>query len=215
MKMTQVLKAGIVAFVIIALPQPPAWAGYKLISAGSSSVVAVAGSPRSIVVTPSSPWNSLNGTLTGKYVQSWTIDGASLNDLRFYVGVPNDVPLFREISKSKKPLPHFNATMLAPDVAQLLEESYRVATDTSLFKIDTIEPAQLGGFPAFRFSFSYTLQEEEVRRKGEATGAIVDGRLYMITYAAPALHYYDQGYASYRAVVDSARLGTVVTRRRR
>ena len=204
------LRSGILAlFTLAALPSV-ARAGYKLIPAAQTATVTVSSAPKSIIVLPSREWNSLNGfnLAGGKYIQSWTIDGASLNDLRFYVGVPDNAPLFREISKSKKPLPHFSSTMLAPDIAQLLEESYRIATDTSLFKMDSIEPAQFAGFAGFHFAFTYTVQEEEVRRKGEATGAIIDGKLYMITFAAPTLHYYNHDLAAYRAIVDSAKLVT-------
>jgi hypothetical protein len=45
---------------------------------------------------------------------------------------------------------------------------------------------------------------DEVHRKGEGCVAIVDGRLYMITFEAPALHFFDAGIAPARAVVASA-----------
>jgi hypothetical protein len=45
-----------------------------------------------------------------------------------------------------------------------------------------------------------------VKRHGEANGAVVDGKLYMITFEAPALHYYEHDLPAYRALVETARL---------
>ncbi len=81
--------------------------------------------------------------------------------------------------------------MLAPDIAQLFESSYRVSVGTSLMSIDPIEPAVFAGQPGFRFAYSFVVQGEEVRRKGEATGAVIGGKLYLITFEAPVIHYFD------------------------
>jgi hypothetical protein len=36
----------------------------------------------------------------------------------------------------------------------------------------------------------------------------VGGRLYLLTYEAPAIHYFERDLAAFRAVADSARLNT-------
>jgi hypothetical protein len=160
-----------------------------------------------LIVTPSRAWNRV-AAFAGKNAESWTLDGQSLNDLTFYGGIADGKTLFREFDKRDRPLPRFSATMLAPDIAQLFEGSYRVATGTSLFTIGRMEPATLAGRPGFRFAYNFTLQGEEVRRSGEATGAVIDGRLYMITFEAPTLHYFTSGLSGYRAVAGSAALAT-------
>jgi hypothetical protein len=96
--------------------------------------------------------------------------------------------------------------MLAPDIAQMFEASYRLAGGSTLFQINGIEPAKFAGEPGFRFSYSFALQTDEVRRRGEATGAVIGGKLYMITFEAPAIHYYDRNLADYRALVATARV---------
>jgi hypothetical protein len=45
---------------------------------------------------------------------------------------------------------------------------------------------------------------EEVRRKGEAVAAIVDGKLYMITFEAPDVFYFQRDQPAYRAIVTAA-----------
>ena len=187
------------AFVALALLSVPVSAGYKLMPAGKAALVAKSG----LSVTPAQPWNRLGGRV-GRNAESWTLDGLSLNDLTFYGGIANNMTLFREVDKKNAPLPRFSSTMLIPDVVQLFEASYRVANGTSLMAIDSVEPAAFAGRQGFRFTYNFTVQNEEVKRLGEARGAIIDGSLYMITFEAPVIHYYAQGIDAFRKIADSA-----------
>jgi len=180
----------------------PAAAGYKLMGAGAP--VTVAKSP--LTVTPTLDWNRL-GARPGRNAESWTLDGLSLNDVTFYGGIADQTTLFRETDKKNKPLPRFSSTMLAPDIAQLFEGSYRVAIGTSLMSIDSVAPTTFAGSPGFHFTYSLVTQGEEVRRKGEANGAIIGGKLYMITYEAPVIHYFDASVDAYRKLAASAVMG--------
>jgi hypothetical protein len=181
-----------------------AWpAAYKLVTAGK--VVTVAKSTMS--VAPSIDWNKVTKRY-GRFGESWTLDGLSLNDLSYYGGIANDATLLREVNKKEKPLPHFYSTMLTPDVAQLFEASYRIAIGTALMTMDSMETATFSGQPGFRFSYSYAVQDVEVRMRGEARGAIVGGKLYMISFEAPAIYYFEHNVAAFRAVADSARVLT-------
>jgi hypothetical protein len=180
------------------------WAApYKLVTAGK--VVTVAKSAMS--VAPTIDWNKLNRRY-GRFGESWTLDGLTLNDLSFYGGVANDTTLLREVNKKEKPLPRFYSTMLTPDVAQLFEASYRIAIGTALMTMDSMETATFSGQPGFRFSYSYAVQDVEVRMRGEARGAIVGGKLYMISFEAPAIYYFEHNVAAFHAVADSAKVLT-------
>ncbi|NJC33255.1 hypothetical protein GGR88_000729 [Sphingomonas jejuensis] len=177
--------------------------GYTLVRPGAAVDVAGSG----LIVSPDRAWNragSINGP--GKDAERWTLDGPALNELTLYAGIRDGRPLFREEDRRDRPLPRFSATMLPVDVAALFEASYRVASGTSLFTIDAIAPDSLAGRPGFRFDYSYVLPGEEVRRKGAATGAIVGGKLYLISFEAPAIHYFDRDVGAYRAIVAAARL---------
>lgn len=195
------------ALAATAILTPPAIAGYKLMPNGVSAVVAK--SP--LVVTPAVAWNKL-GARPGRNAESWTLDGLTLNDVTFYGGIANDATLFRDARKKTDPLPRFASTMLAPDVAQLFESSYRVSNGTSLMTINAVEPAQFAGHSGFHFTYTFVRQDEEVKRNGDGTGAIIDGKLYLITYEAPVIYYYAKNLADYRAIVASARLGATPTR---
>jgi hypothetical protein len=196
------------AMIAASLLAAPALAGYKLMPAGAPATVAKSG----LQVTPSQPWNRLGGRI-GRNAESWTLDGLSLNDMTFYGGIADNTTLFREVNKKDAPLPRFSATMLIPDVVQLFEGSYRVANGTSLMTIDTVEPAKFAGNPGFRFTYNFTVQNEEVKRNGEARGAIVGGKLYMITFEAPVIHYYAHDIEAFRKVADGAVIGAVPTKK--
>lgn len=179
----------------------PAGAGYKLMPNGREQGVGKAG----LVVTPENDWNRL-GTKIGRNAEIWTIDGLPLNDLSFYAGIENDKPLFREVDKRDRPLPRFSSRMLPTDIVGLFERSYRVAAGTSLFEVGRVEPVTFAGQPGVRFGYSFVQQDEEVHRQGEATGAIVNGRLYLISFEAPSIYYFERDVVHYRQLTTSARI---------
>jgi len=47
---------------------------------------------------------------------------------------------------------------------------------------------------------------DHLTRKGEARAAIIEGKLYMVTFDAPRLHYFDLTIDDFRALADTARL---------
>jgi hypothetical protein len=183
------------AIVGLALASPSSAGGLK--PAG----IPIAVAKSTLTVTPDQAWNK--GARPGRLSEAWTLDGLSINELTFYGGILDNTTLFREVNKTTAPLPRFSKTMLAPDVVQWFESSYRIAGHTSLMAIDSVEPATFAGNQGFKFTYSFALQDE-VKRKGEARGAIIGGKLYMITFEAPRIHYFDRDLASFYKIADSA-----------
>lgn len=175
---------------------------YALVRPGAPITVARS----AMTVTPDRAWNRNGGLRPGRRAESWTLDGPMLNDLTFYGGVGDGETLLREVDRREAPMPRFAATMTAPEIAELIESIYRVATGTTLFALDRLEPASLGGREGFVMRYRYTLPGDDVRRRGEARGAVVGGRLYLVTYEAPAIYYFERDLAAFRAVADSAAL---------
>ncbi len=186
----------------LALITTPAFAQYKLIPENRAVIV----NKSALQVTPSTAWNKLYQR-AGKRAETWTLDGSALNDVTFFTGIPDGKTLVTDSNKTERPLPRFSATMLPPDIAQLFEGTYRIALGTPVMKIDSTEPATFAGYPGFRFTYSFALQGEEVRRKGEATGAVIGGLLYLISFEAPVIHYFKRDLPAYRAIVASAKVG--------
>lgn len=178
----------------------PAFA-HDLVHAGTR--VSVAHSELS--VTPDRDWNKLDGR-PGRNAEIWTLDGELLNNLSFYGGVESGRPIFREVDRRNRPLPRFQANMLPSDIPVLLESSYRIARDVRIFSVDSQEPIDFAGTSGIRFTFSF-VGPDEIRRRGEAHGAIIDGKLYLITFEAPQIHFFGRDIAAFQAVASSVNIG--------
>ena len=196
------MRKTIIFAIGLSLIATPAMAAlWNLVPASQPVAVAKSG----LTVTPTSAWNRWK-LRPSKKGEIWTQDGVSLNALTFSAGIMAGEPLYKERNKKDLPLPKFDPRMTAPEIVQMFEATNRILLKTSLFEVDNVEPARLAGHDGVRFSYHYVVQDEEVRRKGEARAAIIGGKLYLIDYAAPAIHYFDTGIAEARAIMDGARL---------
>ena len=159
----------------------------------------------SLSAQPASEWNRLSAR-GGKNVEVWTIDGDDLNKVTFYGGVPVGQTLFKQADKKHAPLPRVSANMLITDIPGLLESSYRIQLNTSQMSIDSLEPASVGGHNGVKFTYSFVRMDDEVKRKGEAVGAFVAGRLYIVAYEAPAIHFFDKDVAKFRQLAGTLKI---------
>lgn len=157
-----------------------------------------------ISASPAGEWNklSLSG---GKNVEVWTLDGDSLNKVTFFGGIAAGQPLLRERDKKNSPLPKVASSMLVTDIPTLLETTYRSQYAVNQMAIDTQAPAQLDGHAGIRFTYSFT-KSDDVRRKGEAFGAMVNGQLYLIAYEAPEIYFFDKDVEKFRTLATSIKL---------
>lgn len=150
--------------------------------------------------TPETSWNRLSQK-GGKYQEIWTLDGDKLNKITFFGGVPIGDPLFKERDKKRSPLPKVEANMLMTDIAELVESTYRTQFQATRMEIGVQEPAELAGYPGVRFEYRFVRPDDQLERRGEALGAFVDGRLYLMSYEAPALHFFERDVDRFRALV--------------
>jgi hypothetical protein len=183
----------------------PVQAQYRLIP---SSVPVIINSS-ALQVTPSTAWNRV-AVKAGKRTETWTLDGTGLNDVTFYAGIKPGTTIVADRERTTRPLPRFSKTMLPPDIGQLFERTYRIALHTSRMSIDSMEPTRFAGQDGFRFTFTFTREQEVVRRRGEVNGAIVEGQLYLISFEAPTIHYFNRDMPAYRAIVASAVVASAV-----
>lgn len=158
-----------------------------------------------LVVVPPDEWNRATDRPT-KRTEIWTKDGTTLGELDFWLGVKPGEPLFKEQSKKKAPLPKFDPDMLPTDLVEFFEDTARTVLGGSLFEVNYVRPATLAGHPGVEFEHTFT-GGDEVARRGLVRGAIIGGRLYLINWDAPRLHYFDEHVDEVRAIMDSAKLG--------
>ena len=178
---------------------PTAAQAHKLRTAATPVAVA----DEAFVVRPTQDWNRLDGN-AGKHTESWTLDGGQLNDLTFYGGIEPGKPLVRERNRKSDPLPKFTETTLLVEIPELLEGTYRTARDMANFEVTASEPARFLGHDGISFAYQF-LDGEQLVRKGEARAVIIGGKLYMITFDAPRLRYFDQSISEFRKIADSAK----------
>jgi len=72
--------------------------------------------------------------------------------------------------------------------------------------IDSQEPTLVAGHKGIKFTYSFVRRDDEVQRKGEAVGAVVGNRLYMIAYEAPAIHFFDKDIEKFRQLVTTLKI---------
>ena len=158
-----------------------------------------------LAVTAIGDWNRSTQRQTGES-ENWTQHGIGLDDLGFYMGIKKGEALFRQRDKKKDPLPKFDPAMLPTDIVEWFENSARIALTSAVFEVVAVRPAQLAGHPGVEMDFTYATEGDNLERMGTARAAVIGQRLYLITYDAPKLHYYDEGLPTALAVMNSARL---------
>ena len=155
--------------------------------------------------TPDGEWNRLSRK-DGKNVELWTLDGDSLNKVSFFGGIPVGEPLLREIDRKNHPLPKVMGNMLITDIPALLESTYRSQFSVNQMQIDSQEPALLDGNKGIRFTYAFSRADDEVQRKGEGVGAMVNGQLFLVIYEAPALYFFDKDVEKFRKLAATLKL---------
>jgi hypothetical protein len=173
----------------------------SLINPGPQSNIARS----NLSAAPASEWNKLSAR-GGKNVEIWTLDGDGLNKITFFGGIPVGDPLFKEVDKKHDPLPRVTPNMLITDIPAILESTYRIQLHTMQMSIDDEEPTLVGGHKGIKFTYSFIRQDDELQRKGEAVGAFVGDRLYIIAYEAPAVHFFDKDVDKFRQLVTTLKI---------
>jgi hypothetical protein len=176
-------------------------ASWKALSADVPVVVANS----EMAVVPGNSWNQWSFR-PSVYGEIWTRDGVSLNELSFFAQIPDGQPIYRELNSRDWPLPKFRSAMLLTDIAELFEASNRSVLQTAVFVIDRAEPIELGGFDGVRIRYHYASPADDLIRRGEAVAAIVDNKLYLINFVAPAIYFFDRDIDDFRAIVASVNM---------
>jgi hypothetical protein len=189
------------AAALVASLTAPALADWAVMSSGSDIKVAKG----TMTVKPLEDWNRSSGR-PSKRSEAWTQDGINLNELTFFGAIGDGESILRQGWTTTEKLPKFKSDMLPTDLAEMFEATHRMVLQSPVFKMGKVEPAKLGTHDAVRFNYSYAAQAEDIERRGEAVAAIVDGRLYIVNFVAPSLHYFDAGIAEVRAMVASVQI---------
>ena len=157
-----------------------------------------------LTVTPSVEWNRISQR-PGRRAERWTLDGELLNDVLFFAEIREEDTLFREVNRRERPLPEFTSNMLLVDIPTFLEGSLRVVKNIASFETTHAEPTQFLGVAGIRFEYT-ALGADDLARNGIAVASVIDGELFMMTYEAPAIHYFERDRAAFEQLVATAHL---------
>lgn len=140
-----------------------------------------------LTVSSDGRWNRLDGDAESDATQAWTAEGVTLDMILFYAGN----------------LPGFLPGMLPHDIVELY--AGLVAQDGGTLRLERLAPAQFGGVQGFLFEHVSTNRTGLVLR-GLAYGAVLEDRLYLMSYTAPDSHFYVKHLAAVQALAASARI---------
>lgn len=160
--------------------------------------------PGGLRVRGEAGWNRLDTHPTGTWNVRWTVNGDPLDRLWFFAGVPAGQPLVKVRGEVPKGAAVFKEGMQAEDVAELFESF--LSAGGSTFHRDRLAPHPFAGGDGFRFDYTLIRKADDVTLKGAAFGAVRGGRLYLIVFQAPRIHYFAALLPRAEAVVKSARI---------
>jgi hypothetical protein len=151
-----------------------------------------------LTVSADGRWNRVEPARDG--AETWTADGMTLDRLAFYVGVAEGETLGAAPSAKA---PRWRSSMSPHDVVELYEAL--VTQEGSAFRLERLAPAQFGGRQGFLFEHT-TVPREGPALGGLAYGAVVGGRLYLVSYTAPKGYLYSRHLSQVQAIAASARI---------
>ncbi len=160
----------------------------------------------SMAVTPPREWNKISGSLFVDIhaVEDWTQNGPYLDGISFVTGLKDGKALVYQRRRDDRQVPKFRSNMTPPEIAAMIESLFRVRAGAVDFQTLSMTPRQFLGTNGFQFDYEH-LDSDEVRRKGRAVAAVINGRLYMILFDAARAHYYNALLPDFEALVNSAR----------
>lgn len=137
-------------------------------------------------VEPQIEWS----TLEQSGIEVWTVNGTGLEAIYFADGIEDGEPFFEQrFGESDKQLPLFRSPMTANEAMEFVVDTLSISGAGEV-KTTGLRPATFGAHAGFRFGIDY-LEASGLEARGIAHGAVIDGKLYLMLYLAPAEHYFD------------------------
>lgn len=177
------------------------YGGYSLVQVRETRV-----GDDSLAVTPPRQWNKISARLFTdiRDVEDWTQNGPYLDGISFVTGLKDGKALVYQRNRDDRQVPKFRSNMTPQEIAAIIESLFRVRGGAVDFTTTSLAPRAFLGSNGFQLDYEH-LDSDEVRRKGRAVGAIVDGKLYLILYDAARSHYFNASLPDFEAIVASAR----------
>ncbi|HTZ78664.1 MAG TPA: hypothetical protein VMC10_12175 [Stellaceae bacterium] len=135
-------------------------------------------------------------------VETWTVDGESLDAVAFFAGIPDGVPLVVRQNKTQS-IGAFRSSMTPNDIMDLTSATLATLANTAVIKSRDLRPAKVAGLDGFRFEIDYALHDD-IDRVLSAAGVVRDGKLYLIVFEGASIYYYGKYLPEFERIVTSA-----------
>ncbi len=166
----------------------------------------VAVARNTIHVTPTAAWNKAPKTpLDVAWEENWTQNGPQLDVITFIGGLPDGQAIARQRRKDNRQVPVFHATMSPQDLVSMIESYQRIRGGATVFETRGVAPVTFLGKPGLAFDYAF-VGGDQVKRLGRSIVAINGGKLYMMTLAGTALHYFNTARPDFDALASAATL---------
>jgi hypothetical protein len=152
-----------------------------------------------LVLQPENEWSAI------KYgrAQVWTVHGPPLEAVTVVAGLEDGKSIDPPVSY-KDEMPLFRASMAASEVAEMVVETL-LRAGYGRVELLGVRPESFASRPGFRFDLDLATGNG-LEQSGFGAGAIVDGKLYLIAYRAPKLHYFEHYKPAVEKLIDTARI---------
>ena len=149
-------------------------------------------------VEPQIEWS----TIEQGGIEIWTVHGTGLEAIYFADGIEDGDPFFeRRFGESEKELPLFRSDMTANEAMEFVIDTLSISGAGEVRAMG-LRPNPFGAHEGFRFDIDY-LGTTGLDGRGMALGAVIDGKLYLMLYLAPAEHYFDAYGGPVEAMFES------------
>jgi hypothetical protein len=176
------------------------------IAAGISGCVAWAKVPAKeiklsggLVVRPENEWSAMKFGAT----QTWTVHGPTIEAITVVSGLKDGKPIGKPANYKDK-MPLFRSSMAASEVAEMTVETL-LRQGYGKVELLGVRPETFGGNSGFRFDLDLA-SASGLAKSGFGAGAVVNGKLYLIVYRAPKLHYFELYKPAVEKLIASARI---------
>ena len=137
-------------------------------------------------------------------IELWTVDGPSLQALRFVKGLKDGESLFYSRSSNEEnsaKRPEFSLKMTASEIADFVADSMS-ALGAEKTEIKGLRPATFGSAQGFRFELTF-LSRKGLEERAMAAGAVIKGKLYLLLYSGIEVYYYPKHIRDVEKMIQS------------
>jgi hypothetical protein len=176
--------------------------GYTLVSSGQVPV-----SQGTMHIHTAGAWNKApQGQFGLPQAEGWTRNGPVLDAIYFLGAVPDGQAIVKQRAEDERKVPIFHASMTPQDLTSMVESAYRIRGGVKIFETTGVKPVTFLGQQGVQFDYTF-VNEDSIKRRGRSVMVVANGKLYVMSLNATALHYFDAALPDFEAMATSASIG--------